>query len=38
VRRDRGRIGDVTRERMLKVEAAQGYRPNLNARALVERD
>ena len=37
VLRNRGRVGDATRERVLEVVAAQGYRPNLNARALVER-
>lgn len=37
VLRGRGRVGDATRERVLNAVAAKGYRPNLNARALVER-
>ncbi|AUT72991.1 LacI family DNA-binding transcriptional regulator [Paraburkholderia hospita] len=37
VLRDRGRVGTATRERVLNAVAAKGYRPNLNARALVER-
>lgn len=37
VLRGRGRVGTQTRERVLEAVAAQGYRPNLNARALVER-
>ncbi|AJW98009.1 LacI family DNA-binding transcriptional regulator [Burkholderia gladioli pv. gladioli] len=37
VLRERGRVGEATRERVLKAVAAKGYRPNLNARALVER-
>jgi LacI family repressor for deo operon, udp, cdd, tsx, nupC, and nupG len=37
VLRDRGRVGIATRERVLEAVAAKGYRPNLNARALVER-
>jgi LacI family repressor for deo operon, udp, cdd, tsx, nupC, and nupG len=37
VLRGRGRVGEETRERVLDAVAAKGYRPNLNARALVER-
>lgn len=37
VLRGRGRVSEATRERVLAVVAEQGYRPNLNARALVER-
>lgn len=37
VLRGRGRVGTETRERVLDAVAAKGYRPNLNARALVER-
>ncbi|AXL50497.1 LacI family transcriptional regulator [Paraburkholderia caffeinilytica] len=37
VLRGRGRVGTETRERVLEAVAAKGYRPNLNARALVER-
>lgn len=37
VLRDRGRVGITTRERVLEAVSAKGYRPNLNARALVER-
>lgn len=36
VLRGRGRVGESTRERVLAAVAKQGYRPNLNARALVE--
>jgi LacI family repressor for deo operon, udp, cdd, tsx, nupC, and nupG len=35
--RGKGRVGDETRERVLAAIAAEKYRPNLNARALVER-
>ena len=37
VLRGRGRVSEATRERVLAAVAKQGYRPNLNARALVER-
>jgi len=37
VLRGRGRVGAATRARVLAAVAEQGYRPNLNARALVER-
>ncbi len=37
VLRGRGRVGEATRNRVLAAVAEQGYRPNLNARALVER-
>ncbi|WP_213989450.1 LacI family DNA-binding transcriptional regulator [Sodalis sp. dw_96] len=37
VLRGRGRVGEATRKRVLAAVAEQGYRPNLNARALVER-
>ena len=37
VLRERGRVGADTRRRVLDAVAACGYRPNLTARALVER-
>ena len=37
VLRGRGRVGEQTRQRVMAVVEAQGYRPNLTARALVER-
>ena len=37
VLRGRGRTGDATRQRVLDAVAHLGYRPNLAARALVER-
>ena len=37
VLRGRGRVGEATRERVLAAVDMLGYRPNLNARALVER-
>ncbi|MEA9391280.1 LacI family DNA-binding transcriptional regulator [Acerihabitans sp. TG2] len=37
VLRGRGRVSEATRQRVLAAVAEQGYRPNLNARALVER-
>lgn len=37
VLRGHGRVSEATRERVLAAVAKQGYRPNLNARALVER-
>jgi LacI family repressor for deo operon, udp, cdd, tsx, nupC, and nupG len=37
VLRGRGRVGTETRQRVLDAVEAKGYRPNLNARALVER-
>ncbi|QSI78488.1 LacI family DNA-binding transcriptional regulator [Niveibacterium microcysteis] len=36
VLRGRGRVSDATRERVLAAVQQLGYRPNLNARALVE--
>lgn len=36
VLRDRGRVSPETRERVLAAAQQLGYRPNLNARALVE--
>lgn len=36
VLRNRGKVGAVTRERVLASVAALGYRPNLTARALAE--
>ena len=36
VLRGRGRVGPETRDRVLAVVEREGYRPNLNARALVE--
>jgi DNA-binding LacI/PurR family transcriptional regulator len=36
VLRERGKVGAATRERVLAVIKELGYRPNLNARALVE--
>lgn len=37
VLRGRGRVGEETRLRVLEAVERQGYRPNLTARALVER-
>lgn len=37
VLRGRGRVSEETRQRVLEVVERQGYRPNLTARALVER-
>lgn len=37
VLRGRGRVGEETRQRVLEAVERQGYRPNLTARALVER-
>lgn len=37
VLRARGRVGEATRQHVMDVVAAHGYRPNLTARALVER-
>ncbi|RKP46138.1 LacI family DNA-binding transcriptional regulator [Pararobbsia silviterrae] len=37
VLRNRGRVGELTRQRVMEVVEAHGYRPNLTARALVER-
>jgi len=37
VLRGRGRVGEQTRRRVLDAVQRQGYRPNLTARALVER-
>ncbi|WP_233149326.1 LacI family DNA-binding transcriptional regulator [Herbaspirillum camelliae] len=37
VLRSRGRVSEETRQRVLGAVERQGYRPNLNARALVER-
>jgi hypothetical protein len=37
VLRDRGRVGEETRQRVLEAVERKGYRPNLTARALVER-
>lgn len=37
VLRGRGRVGKETRQRVLDAVERQGYRPNLTARALVER-
>ncbi|MBT0570881.1 LacI family DNA-binding transcriptional regulator [Curvibacter sp. CHRR-16] len=36
VMRDRGKVGKETRERILALAKELGYRPNLNARALVQ--
>lgn len=36
VLRDRGKVGKETRERILALAKELGYRPNLNARALVQ--
>lgn len=36
VLRDRGRVGEATRARVLEAVAALGYRPHLAARALAE--
>lgn len=37
VLRGRGRVGEQTRQRVMEVVDANGFRPNLTARALVER-
>ena len=37
VLRGKGRVGEKTREKVMQVVDANGYRPNLTARALVER-
>jgi LacI family repressor for deo operon, udp, cdd, tsx, nupC, and nupG len=37
VLRGRGRVGEATRKRVMAAVDTLGYRPNLNARALVER-
>lgn len=37
VLRGRGRVGEATRQKVLQAVETSGYRPNLTARALVER-